>query len=275
MDQTYFKFNMENRQRTGLLLEACLRVAMSMQSYRLACTVVETVSMFKIGVNDPKAQRCLDWFHGVMRKQYGEAGMPRLNLTNMKVETPGEDEMATGDVSAITMNLERLHAEAFTKAKVAMCQKQGIPPQVALQTYREGWWILVRGEKTDGGGQDTPPQIPSNPLTQMMAEADKKKFGDEKGQNRLLTAWPMIVQNMAQKTGVVKVQFKAPSVPGKYKFFVDVKSQEFLGADQSFELTADVLDAEEVKRKAAEKEEEEEEEEEGEKKADEEGKKDK
>ena len=105
----------------------------------------------------------------------------------------------------------------------------------------------------------------------MMSETDKQKFEKERNENRLLTAWPMIVQNMAQKTGRIKVQFKAPATPGKYRFFVDIKSQEFLGADQSFELDAVILDSEEVKRKAAE--EEEEEEEAG--KQDDEGKKDK
>eukprot|EP00979_Chaetoceros_neogracilis_P004324 scaffold766_cov185-Chaetoceros_neogracile.AAC.4 len=40
---------MEYRQRTGLLLEAALRVAGSVRSYRLYKTIVECVTMFKIG----------------------------------------------------------------------------------------------------------------------------------------------------------------------------------------------------------------------------------
>lgn len=59
---------------------------------------------------------------------------------------------------------------------------------------------------------------------------------------------------MAQKSGKVKVQFKAPSTPGKYKIYLGVQSQEFLGVDQEFELPVTVLDVEAVKR--AQKEEE-------------------
>jgi hypothetical protein len=255
IDQTYFKGSMEYRQRAGILLEAALRVAVVLQSYRLTKIIVETVAMFKIGVSDPLAPKTLEWFRGVMRKQYGEDGLPRLAISDLNVATPGEQEIATNDLCAITMTMERSHAEAFTKTKVAICQKQGIPPQVAIQTYREGWWVLVRAKKLDGG--DTPSQnaMKDNPIMSMIQDVDTSKFDKEPGDQRLMVAWPLIVQNMAQKSGNIKVQFKAPSVPGKYNIYFSLLSQEFLGADQEFELPIEVLDSEEVKRKQAEEEE--------------------
>ena len=61
-----------------------------------------------------------------------------------------------------------------------------------------------------------------------------------------------IVQNVAQKSGKVRIQFKAPPLPGKYKFTVSVKSQDFLGADQEFSMEATILDAANVERKEKE-----------------------
>ena len=252
IDPTYFKASMEYRQRAGLLLEASLRIACTMNSYRLAKTIIEAVSQFKIGVQDPLAKNTLDWFNTVMTKQYSEAGLPRLAISDLNVETPDEKEIATGDLSAITLNMERVHAEAFTKVKVAQCQQQGIPPQIALQSYREGWWVLVRLKKIDGGETPKSEVNPKSMLNDLLSDAEKAKFEDEKDENRLLVAWPMIVQNMAQKSGKVKVQFKAPSVPGKYKIYLAVKSQEFLGTDQEFELPVTVVDVEKVKRIAKE-----------------------
>ena len=45
-----------------------------------------------------------------------------------------------------------------------------------------------------------------------------------------------------------KVQFKAPSEPGKYIVYLGVRSQEFLGTDQEFELPIDVVDVATVTR---------------------------
>ena len=74
----------------------------------------------------------------------------------------------------------------------------------------------------------------------------QKRFGDCPDQ--LLTAWPILIQSLAQKNAKVKVQFDAPELPGKYKYTFDVKSQDFLGCDQSFDLEIDVVDSETVQR---------------------------
>jgi len=253
IDPTYFQGNMGYRQRAGLLLEAALRLSVSLKSYRLAKTIIEAVCMFKVGVKDV-SDETVSTFKESMIKQYTEEGLPKLVISDLSMETPGEDEIATGDLCAITMTADREHAETFTKVKIAMCQKQGIPPQVALQTYREGWWVLVRAKKIDGG--ETPKSESSEkPLSKMINNSDKQKFDQEEDENSLLVASPMIVQNMSQKSGKIKVQFKAPSVPGKYEMYIAVKSQEFLGTDQDLKLTVDIVDSEGLKREDADEEE--------------------
>jgi hypothetical protein len=255
IDQTYFKANLDYRQRAGLLLEASLRIAVNMNSYRLAKTIVETVAMFKIGVSDPSSPKTLEWFRSIMAKQYTAEGSPHLAISNLKVEPPtDEKEIIPGDSACITLTLERTHAESFTKIKVAQCQQQGIPPQIALQTYREGWWLFLRLEPESSGDIGTSFQDndtennPLAPLLSKVSDEDKEKFAAEAIPNRLVVAWPMIVQNMAQASGSVKVQFPAPAAPGRYKLHLAIKSQEFLGTDQDFELPFEVLDANAVQR---------------------------
>ena len=52
----------------------------------------------------------------------------------------------------------------------------------------------------------------------------------------------MIVQNIAQKAGTVKVKVKAPADPGKYRYTCAIKSLDFLGADQEVTMEVDVVD---------------------------------
>lgn len=247
VDQTYFKGSMEFRGRCALLLEAALRTAVACRNYPLAKTIVETVAMFKIGTTSVDK---VDWFNGVMQKQYQT--LPRLQIENTSIECPDEKDMATGDVLAISLDMTRLHAEAFTRQKIAMFQKQGIPPQVALQTYREGWWFFARAERLDGETPGSVLEIKAEGILKEVAEKDMKKFNEAPFQDRLLTAWPMVIQNVAQKSGKVKIQCKAPPVPGKYRFLVSIKSQDFLGADQEFAVEGTILDASSVVRKPKE-----------------------
>lgn len=251
VDQTYFKQSQEYRQRVGMLLDAVLRVVITAQSYFLAKTIVETISMFKIGVTSATEPKKVEWFVGLMKKQYlGDEGVPKLHIDNLTIVTPGEDEIATGDTCAVEIEIERLHAENWTKKKTALCQAEGIPPEVALQAYREGWWVLVRAKKLDGPAEWKANVIDPemNSLLKLVDRKHLEKFQAEKGENRLLTAWPMVVQNVRQRKGKVKIQCKAPDTPGKYRFLIDIKSQEFLGADQSFSREVQVLDAADIQR---------------------------
>merc|ERR1712176_768130 len=252
VDPTYFKSAAGFRQRCAMLLEATLRSAVSLRNFPLTKTIVEAVSIFKIGCKDCKAKD-IEWFNSIMQKQY--AVLPRLKIENTSIESAKHPEMATDDVLLISLDLTRLHAENFTRQKIAMCQKQGIPPQVALQQYREGWWYFVTGERLDG---ETPASCVAikteGTLLEKVNNEDVERFENVEFKDRLLTAWPMIVANVAQKSGRVKIQFNAPSVPGKYKFNVAVKSQDFLGADQVFSVEADIVDKSKLSRKEPEEE---------------------
>jgi len=255
IDQTYFKNTLELRQRSGLLLEAALRVAIAGRSYRLAKTIVETVAMFKIGVMSATSNQVIAWFQAVMEKQYGgKQGIPKLNIKGVKLETPDEKEMATGDSLMLSVDIERSHAELFTKTKIAMCQKQGIPPQLALQSYREVWWVLVRTKRltNDGDSKSSPVSsaVKPNGLASILSDPKAlKKFDDESEENILILAYPFIVSNIMKKDGTVKVKFPAPSIPGRYDVMISIMSQEFIGCNEEFKVAAaNIVDIKDVKR---------------------------
>lgn len=244
IDQTYFKGNMEFRQRCAMLLEAALRTAVACRNYQLCKTVVQAVSLFKIGCSPPGD---VAWFDKMMQQQY--KCLPRLELENASIECTGEKEMATGDTLTLAMDVTRPHAEEFTKQKLSMLKRQGIPPQLGLQAYREGWWFLVRAERVDGDIDASSLDMKTDGLLNEVAKSDLDKFEKATYPERLQTAWPMIVQNITQKSGRVKIQLMAPVVPGKYVFTVSLNSQDFLGADKDITIEAIFVDSATVTRK--------------------------
>jgi len=254
---------MEYRQRTGLLLEAALRVAMSARSYRLAKTIIETVAMFKVGTLDHDSEKSKNYFNQLMMTQYGGvAGIPKLIIGEKTIDTPDENEIATGDKCCLTLEIDRAHAESFTKQKMLACMKQGIPPEVGLNTYREAWWIIVRSKRLsgiDGSTDDNDTQIKElvnesnqfiedNQLFKELDDSVAMRFKAESLDDRLTLAWPFMIANVAQRSGKVKVRFQAPKVPGKYRFTVSIKSQEFIDADHEYVIEADVFDKDTIKR---------------------------
>eukprot|EP00586_Coscinodiscus_wailesii_P011545 CAMPEP_0172507908 /NCGR_PEP_ID=MMETSP1066-20121228/207482_1 /TAXON_ID=671091 /ORGANISM="Coscinodiscus wailesii, Strain CCMP2513" /LENGTH=670 /DNA_ID=CAMNT_0013285633 /DNA_START=110 /DNA_END=2122 /DNA_ORIENTATION=+ len=256
IDSNYFKNTVQYRQRCGLLLEASLRVASTARSYPLAKTLIETVTMFKIGCSDPTDHT---WFHKIIKAQYDI--IPLLDIGEKKIETEGEDEIATGDTAHLKLKMDRIHAENFTRAKLEQAKKQNIPPQAILSTYQEGWWVLLHAEKianlddTEYHAQPaTLPQDAEWPDGMSIADDKLASYHTGKVTDVLLACQPTIVSNVAQKRGWMKIPFKVPNEPGKYKFYADVMSQEFLGCNQSFELEIDVLDVDAVKRKQKEEE---------------------
>lgn len=238
IDPSYFRGSQEYRHRCAILLEAVLRTAVGLRNYKIAAAVLDAVTVFKIGCESPDK---IEWFNDIMTKQYGT--LPRLTISNVSLENSQPvPEMACGDVLAMSLDLTREHAEAFTRQKIAMFQKQGIPPQIGLSQYREGWWYFLRAERLDGETDVSTLPINKDGILSKVDDKDLERFRNTPYEDRLLTAWPMIVQNVAQKGGKVKINFKCPTVPGKYKFTVNVKSQEFLGADQDFSVEADLVD---------------------------------
>lgn len=217
IDGRYFQESLKFRMKTSLLLEASLRVASQKKSAELARTVVETVAMYKIGVEDPTSTEAVNWFRDAVQMQYGQGNTPGIVVHKAIIETEDEDEVATNDVTTLTLDIERTHAEAFTKQKVMLCQKQGLDPNQELSKYREGWWIVVSA----------------------------KRDGDDE---KLTICWPVIVQRIDRKRTTVGIKFKAPAEPGNYEFRIDVKSQEFLGCDAVKKVNVKVISESDVKK---------------------------
>ena len=168
--------------------------------------------MFKIGC--PRLDEDMrKWFSGVMKKTYGEDGVPRLTINDSKIETMDEDEIANDDTCTLSLDLGRAYAESVVQYKVALCQKQGLDPRLALQGYREGWWIIISA-----------------------------KSKSKNSKSLFLSAQPLFVINPAQKVVKHEVKFQAPSVPGKYMFKIEIKSTEYIGADEVIEMEVDIVD---------------------------------
>lgn len=250
---------MEYRKRTIVLLEAALRIIGSTRSYKLYKTLVECYTMFKIGTPSVSSPEIISNYQKMYEKTFdGPKGVPRIIISKLEISTPAPDnstdannnnnnnniEIAAGDTTALELELHRVHGENFMKQKIAMAVKQGIPPQIALQTFREGWWILLRCEKLNDSSSSSNAGefIDQHPILAKMSSDIKDKFKQETNDNLLINAWPFMVSNMKQLVGKVKVRFIAPKVPGSYKFYIDVKSQEYLGCDQTFTLEREILE---------------------------------
>jgi len=269
IDQTYFRASMEFRQRCHILLEATLKVATALGSSKLVATVIDTVAMFKIGtINNPEA---VQQFKKMLQQQNGCLPQLKIHKARLVRVQPGDNQMtsasrneededpvvATEDMAELLFEMERLHAEKFLQAKLAMFQKQGIPPQVALQGYREGWWCMLRRERLDNTNNKDDAATKQKRLKEVapilkqmkIADEDIAKFNDNmEEKDRLCLAMPMMVTKIAQKTGKVAMRLKMPQEPGKYRFHVMIKSQDFLGAGQEFAVDARVLDKSTVVR---------------------------
>lgn len=298
IDPTYFQATMEYRQRVGQVLDGTLRMACTLRSYRLASSILDAIVMFKIGLMSVDEEDSIKWFSELMTKQYGPSGTPKLVVedkflgvpTPEPAKTPEGDKKeeeknkiaqqimqtkqvtTTDDKMALEMKITRQHAESFTKEKLAMCQKQGIPPQIALQSYRESWFILVRARKVnDDGSADASwdgalgdAKFPANnhmgllkdkkdSLYEMLDSDSVKAFtkefasNEDNFDNRIVIGWPFVISNVAQKTGKVKIHLPPPVVAGHYEFTITVKSQDFLGVGDEFKVAVDIAEGTEKK----------------------------
>ena len=305
-DPTYFQSTMEYRQRVGQQLDNVLRFACTLRCFNLAMAVLDAIVMFKIGLMDATATKDLKWFDELMVKQYGKDGTPKLILeekylgvptveptTNTESSTSGEEEgkmktdaekkeeeknklvqliaqarqvTTTDDKMSLEMQITRRHAESFTREKLAMCQRQGIPPQIGMQAYRESWFFIVRAYKLNdedgvtrvtnwdgamGGANPNHFEVlreNKHPIFEMLSEDTTASFEKEFDTNgkddvcdrKVIVGWPFVISNVAQKSGKVKIHLPPPDVPGKYEFCVTIKSQEFLCGVEEFKLVVDV-----------------------------------
>eukprot|EP00986_Skeletonema_menzelii_P015445 scaffold11756_cov151-Skeletonema_menzelii.AAC.10 len=300
IDPSYFQSTMEFRQRVLQTLDNVLRMACTLRSFKLVCTILDAIVMFKIGIMDVTSPKEREWFQTFMESKYGKEGTPRLILDETYLGVPTADPTTkedddvvvdkkeeeknklaqmiaqsrqvttTDEKMSLEMQITRPHAEAFTKEKLIMCQRQGIPPQIGMQAYREAWFIIVRAYKLNDDGSSTrvndvdwdgkmgganPNHFTvmkenKHPIVEMLNEDTIALFEKElfEGGNdgtttcdrKVVVGWPFVISNVAQKSGKVKIQLPPPDSPGKYEFSVTIKSQEFLCDVEEFKLVVDV-----------------------------------
>ncbi|GMH60392.1 hypothetical protein TrRE_jg7562 [Triparma retinervis] len=219
IDGRYFQESLKFRMKSSLLLEACMRVAIEKQAPELARTVVESVAMYKIGVTSPTSSASIGWFRGAVQAQYGPGNVPAARVHSVKIETEDEDEVATGDVVTVKVDVERTHAKAFTRQKVQLCQKQGLNPNEELRKYREGWWVILSAKKKGSGNPE-----------------------------RLVLVRPILVSKIDMERTTIQMKFKGPPEAGVWEFRMDLKSQEFLGCDSRVDKEVTIVSADDVKK---------------------------
>jgi hypothetical protein len=257
IDQTYFKASMEFRNRVTMLLEACVQLAATFQSYTLLSAVLLAITTFKIGVT--MDDKTIPWFNTFMTRQYNILPRLRVHSKTIREAPPTNDDTANDDSDMVVvdgnkitlhteadaeviLDVERIHAAHFLKVKAEQFQSQGVPPQIGLQSYRERWWFMLRLKRLKDSQPSSapiriPPEAPFTIDPQTLA-----LFEGVPSEDRLLTAWPMTISNIAQQKGRVKIQFPAPSMPGSYKYLVRIQSVDFLGADQDLEFDVTVIE---------------------------------
>jgi hypothetical protein len=87
-----------------------------------------------------------------------------------------------------------------------------------------------------------------------LSEEQFSLFNNEDPKDRLLVTLPMMLGNISQRLIKAQGMVKAPIVAGEYRFSLDIKSIDFLGADVSHSVKAQIVDASTVVRKPKEEE---------------------
>ncbi|GKY90689.1 hypothetical protein MPSEU_000042300 [Mayamaea pseudoterrestris] len=258
IDQTYFGANVMFRHRMRLLLEAIIRLASTFHSASLLQTTIESVAMFSVGCQMNEK----DKFHSFCMRTVN--CVPKLQVHQEEaplVTTEGESNIVAGDSgTALQFAVERTHAEPMLKAKFMQWQKQGIPIEIALQTFREVWWVIVQAERLGGNVENESKtrwhkRIDRHDplLAQLEIDDDKLDMFEQRQKNNdrdFLCARPVVVANPKQGAIQGKIMFEAPSEPGEYRFTVSLKSHEFMGCDTEFTVDAIVLSSKEAGREA-------------------------
>ena len=295
IDQTYFKSSMEFRNRMNMILETTVQLAILLQSYPLLCTILSTITTFKIGIQYDDEAKTIPYFNTIMTRQYNI--LPRLKINASTIRPSNNSDGTANDneydiltttstmylkddehdnnndtpssTAEIILDVERIHAQQFLKVKVQQYEQQNIPPQIGLQNYRERWWFMLRmkqqppPKKKNSSSNETNATTPSStnddtaktrkssslypPIT-VPTEAKftipssvQDMFESQCETDRLLTAWPLTITNIAQQRGQVKIQFQIPKVVGKYTYYLHIHSSDFLGAHQDVEFHMNVV----------------------------------
>jgi len=242
VDTVYFKESMMFRERIGLLLESSLRFAFSSRQHRLATTIIECVTMFKIGIPSSNNPQLLQWFSQNIQRQYGPGVKPALKVTHAKVHTPNETTVAVNDEAELEINFDRTHAKAFLAQKLAICKQRNLEPKQFLSTYKEGWWIVLTA--INQNEIVNPPDDFSHALEAASARRMGQPVPEKKKPmmiERMVLGFPMILNDVGREKISLKAKFKAPPNPGLYFFYAKIKSQEFIGCDCMAKIGVKVL----------------------------------
>jgi hypothetical protein len=266
VDPTYFRASMEFRQKCLEGLENLLRLAIMLRSHSLTVTLVQSMAWFKIGV--VQSATTLANFEQVMKQTYGV--VPSITAKGVAIQPRGtsaaaankeptpaaaEETIITNDTASapivaatytcpsgelqveLSMVLERVHAEQFLKTKLAQLQKQGIPPQIGLATYREIWWLLSSCDliRPDGTTEPSPRSLPDpvlHEISQAVVDQIRVEYASTwqsfAAGSKLVVAWPMTVANIAQKSAKIALGFSCPESPGHYRYTWTLHSSDFL-----------------------------------------------
>ena len=242
LDETYFRAASEARQRVIMLLNGALKVAAELGHPKLCQTVIETIAHFKVGFH-PKAESTMAWFNEIMDKTYGMKPKLQLRKKELREQIEGDSKgvgplippdavLPCNSQVILLIEVERMHAEAFLRQKLALCQQQGINPQEGLKAFREQWWFLVDGPKSIRDNNDNNTSTwPPNSIKSYKVPTDHLALFESDSERVLIQITPMIIPNISQKQLLVRVGLKTPSQPGTYKLEASLYSAEFLGAD--------------------------------------------
>jgi hypothetical protein len=288
IDQTYFKSSMEFRNRMNMILETTVQMAILLQSYPLLCTILTTITTFKIGIQYDDDAKSIPYFNTIMTRQYQILPRLKINASTIRQsnttsttdydiltttstmylnDNNDDDDDATSSTAEIILDVERIHAQQFLKVKVQQFEQQNIPPQIGLQNYRERWWFMLRmkrkkssatlqSNETTTATTTTSEDVTTTPKSLLLlhppitvppeakfiiAPSIIQSYEQQTETDRLLTAWPLTITNIAQQRGQVKIQFQIPKVLGQYTYYLHIHSSDFLGAHHDVEFQMNVV----------------------------------
>ncbi|GMI54091.1 hypothetical protein ScalyP_jg230, partial [Parmales sp. scaly parma] len=268
VDGIYFRESMGFRQRCTQLLEMSLQFAVQSRQHRLVCTLVECLTMFKIGINSCHTPGAVNWFRAAIQKQYGPEGIPSIKIMKGSIISPNQPLVAKGDEAVLTLEFERPHAQAFLQSKIAAAKVQNLSEDQQkqfLSAYREPWWFILTAVNEDDQTQETPEQKQTR-ITMEKASAKRmgKPYVEKEEEPKkmmkevMVLAWPLVVQgqDIGKKEYKVQIKFGAPPEAGRWTFYCKIKSSEFIGSDVMAKIAIRVVEKDEqaaAKKAATEK----------------------
>jgi hypothetical protein len=215
LDAAFFDAIPNFKNALEAMLYCCVQAAVKLRDARLLRTVIDCCFMVRVGFNnvdDAAVQR----FQGLSRKEY-QGCVPEMKVHSVTIgPEEGSQVITAGKKALISIEYERMHCDAFINTKVENCKAKGLDPNVELQSYREHWWFILtivkKKTSVDHWGTGTEHAVVD----------EKEDF---------VCHYPVVLHDITIKRSTRALQFPAPDEPGTYTYQLDMKSEEFLGAD--------------------------------------------